>query len=183
MAGRRRGLDARAGGAALVRGFAALPPPAPRAVVSGFAPVGDEIDVWPLLRHLHAKGHAIALPITVGSDRPLAFRAWSPATVLAIGPFGIPVPPETAPLVTPAYLLAPLLAFDRLGRRLGYGGGYYDRTLKALRDSGAVLAVGVAFAEQEVPEVPDRSGDQRLDWILTDREAIGVSAAGVPTCG
>jgi len=90
------------------------------------------------------------------------------------GPFGIQEPTAAAPVLRPDLLLVPLLAFDRSGHRLGYGGGFYDRTLRALRADGAVLAVGIAYAGQEVDAVPVAEYDQPLNWIVTEREAIEI---------
>ncbi|WP_270938491.1 5-formyltetrahydrofolate cyclo-ligase [Falsiroseomonas oryzae] len=144
-------------------------PPPPGAVVSGFWPMGPEIDIRPLLLALHARGHAIALPVTPKRGNPLAFRRWTPGDVLARGPMGTSQPgPEAEPL-TPDWLLVPLLAFDRAGRRLGYGGGYYDRTLSAL--PGATT-IGCAYACQELDEVPAGPDDARLDAIATEAGLI-----------
>lgn len=143
-------------------------------VVSGYWPMGEEFDLGPALSGLDAEGFVCALPVVTPMGEPLVFRRWRPGDPLTPGPFGTRAPPETAPDVVPAVLLVPLLAFDRAGRRLGYGGGYYDRTLRGLRRAGEVLAIGIAFAAQEVIEVPAGPGDERLDWVVTEREAIEV---------
>ena len=141
----------------------------PGAVVSGYVPVHGEIDVMPLLNALHAAGHTLALPVVVARDAPLVFRHWRPGMALEKGAFGIPVPPASALQVWPKVVLVPLVAFDAQGHRLGYGGGYYDRTLAALRAQGEVLAVGCAFSGQEVPHIPALDTDERLDAVLTER--------------
>jgi 5-formyltetrahydrofolate cyclo-ligase len=162
--------------AAIGLGFLGLEP----ATVSGFKPFADEIDVLPLMARLAAEGWRTALPVVVGRARPLVFRAWSPGEPTFPGVWSIPVPPESAPEVRPDVLLVPMLAFDRSGFRLGYGGGFYDRTLSALRASKPIVAVGVAFSGQELPEVPREAHDEPLDWILTEH---GPSRPqGVP-CG
>ncbi|WP_424812571.1 5-formyltetrahydrofolate cyclo-ligase [Roseococcus sp. YIM B11640] len=143
-------------------------PPPPGALVGGFWPMGEEIDTRPTLEALLALGHGIALPVTTPRGQPLFFRRWSPGTEMAPGPFGTTHPAEGEP-VSPQWLLVPLLAFDRRGARLGYGGGYYDRTLALL--PGAI-AIGVAYAAQEVPEVPTETHDVRLAAIATERELI-----------
>ena len=102
------------------------------------------------------------------------FRAWRPEDPLEPAGFGTRVPLESRPQLTPRVLFVPLLAFDRAGHRLGYGGGFYDRTLAALRGADAALAVGVAYAAQELPACDD--DDQVLDWIVTEAEAIKVPA-------
>lgn len=179
---RREGAHAAGGPAAalaLRERFLAGPGPViaarwPGAVISGFWPFGPEIDLRPLLHRLHAAGHPIALPVVVRRGLPLIFRAWRPGQELIAGSFGVPRPDKDQPELTPAVLIVPLLAFDRLGYRLGYGGGFYDRTLERLRAQGPVLAVGVGFAAQEVPAVPRDATDQRLDWMVSEREAFPI---------
>ncbi|HXV24970.1 MAG TPA: 5-formyltetrahydrofolate cyclo-ligase [Alphaproteobacteria bacterium] len=146
----------------------------PRAIVSGFWPFGPEIDVRPVLHHLHEAGHPIALPVVIRRGLPLLFRAWRPGQGLISGSFGVPRPDKDQPELVPGVLIVPLLAFDRAGYRLGYGGGFYDRTLEQVRAKGAVLAIGVGFAVQEVPAVPRDATDQRLDWMVSEREAFRV---------
>jgi len=142
---------------------------APRAVVSGYMAMPGEMDPAPLLHALLQRGHAVALPVVLARDAPLAFRGWHPGMALEPGVLGIPVPPASSPLVVPDVLLVPLIAFDALGRRLGQGGGFYDRTLARRRAEGpGVLALGLAFAVQEIPEVPEEAFDERLDGIITE---------------
>jgi 5-formyltetrahydrofolate cyclo-ligase len=143
-------------------------------VVSAYWPIGSEIDPRPLMAHLHGQGHPIALPLTPAPGNPLVFRAWRPEDTLVAADFGTRVPLASQPELTPRVLIVPLLAFDRTGYRLGYGGGYYDRTLARLRDSGDVLAVGVAYAAQEVAEVPRGGSDQPIDWIVTETESMDL---------
>lgn len=137
------------------------------ATVSGFNRLGDELDPILLLSRLAGEGHSIVLPITPKGRARLTFRCWSPGDVLIEGLYGVREPSEESPLKEPAILLVPLLAFDANGHRLGYGAGYYDRTLTDLRSKGPTTAIGVAFAEQEIDAVPHDQYDQRLDWILT----------------
>ncbi len=143
------------------------------AVISGFWPMGDEIDVRPLLAQLHASGHPIALPVVVKKGLPLIFRSWHPGLTLVSGGFGTEMPPPSATELEPEILIVPLLAFDSEGYRLGYGGGFYDRTLDKLRNGGGgdPLAVGVAFSAQHVGRVPRDDFDQPLDWIVTEKAA------------
>ena len=144
--------------------------------IAGYVPVGTEADVMPLLCRLAAAGYALALPEVVGVGLPLRFRRWAQGAALITGRYGIPCPKTDAPLCSPWAMLVPLLAFDRYGHRLGYGGGFYDRTLADCRRRGAVLSIGVAFAEQELAAVPTDRHDQPLDWIVTDRDAICVGS-------
>jgi 5-formyltetrahydrofolate cyclo-ligase len=143
-------------------------------VVSAYWPMQDEIDPRPLMTALHGRGHPICLPVTQGRGRPLAFRAWAPDDRLQSAAFGTQVPAPGQPERQPRVLLVPLLAFDRSGYRLGYGGGFYDRTLAGLRGAGETLAVGLAYGGQELPEVPHDGNDQKLDWIVTEGEAIEI---------
>lgn len=146
----------------------------PAGVVAGYWPLGSELDVRPLLIHLRSLGRTVALPLSGPRGQALTFRDWDPALPLAAGRYGIAEPGADRPEVAPTVLLVPMLAFDRTGHRLGYGAGYYDRTLDALRRNGPVLAVGVAFAAQEVEAVPCADHDERLDWIVTERDALRI---------
>ena len=141
------------------------------AVVAGYWPLRDEFDVRALLRALDGEGLVCALPVVAAPDRALAFRRWRPGDRLTEGAFGIAEPAPDRPEVRPVALLVPLLAVDGAGRRLGYGRGYYDRTLAALRATGPATAIGVCFEAQRVAEVPAEAHDQRLDWVLTERSA------------
>jgi len=147
--------------------------PAPDAVVAGYWPMGDELDVRPLLERLAADGRAVALPVVAAKGQPLEFRRWRPGDLLEAGAHGTRHPLAAAAAVEPDLVLVPLLAFDDGGWRLGYGGGYYDRTLALLRARKPVVAVGVGYAAQRVAAVPRDGRDQRLDWMMTER---GLSA-------
>lgn len=150
------------------------------AAVSGFLPIGSEIDTRPLLNRFLEQEREICLPVVLGKDRPLVFRRWRDGDPMVEEAFGTQAPAPEAPEIEPDLLLVPLLAFDRAGYRLGYGGGFYDRTLARLRVLKPVLAVGVAFAGQEMAYVPRDDLDQPLDWIVTEREAIRIRAVGKP---
>jgi 5-formyltetrahydrofolate cyclo-ligase len=145
------------------------------ACVSGYWPMRDELDPLPALRALGEAGHRLCLPVVLEKARPLRFRAWAPGDPLVAAAFGTQVPAETAAEAVPDLLLVPLLAFDRTGYRLGYGGGFYDRTLAALRAEKPVLAVGVAYAAQEVEAVPTDANDRRLDALVTEDELLRFS--------
>jgi 5-formyltetrahydrofolate cyclo-ligase len=145
-------------------------------VVSAYWPLGDEIDPRPLMEALHLRGHRLALPAIRAAGRPLDFRAWLPGDPLISAGFGIQEPAATAPSVAPRVLLVPLLAFDAAGYRLGYGGGFYDRSLALLRAAGDTLAVGLAYADQQVAAVPREATDQPLDLVVTERGVIVPAA-------
>ncbi len=139
--------------------------------VAGYWPFGGEIDPRPLMAALAKAGLTIALPRMERRDGPARFLIWESTAALKPDACGMMAPPPDAREVTPKLLLVPLLAFDRAGRRLGQGGGHYDRTLAILKPLGA-KAVGIAFAAQEIETVPAGPLDQTLDWIVTEREAI-----------
>jgi 5-formyltetrahydrofolate cyclo-ligase len=144
--------------------------------VSAYLPVKDEFDVLPIALTAHVLGHLVGMPVVAGRGKPLVFREWTPETPLIVGALGIPVPPEDALALVPRLLLVPMLAFDRAGYRLGYGGGFYDRTLAALRAlDPRTVAVGVAYAGQQVEAVPRGPHDEPLDWIVTEE---GTQAFG-----
>jgi 5-formyltetrahydrofolate cyclo-ligase len=170
------GADVRA---AAAQAIAARPFPMPvpqGAIVSGFMPLKSEINPLPLMRTLADAGAKLALPVVAGKGKPLTMRAFTFGDVLASGVWGIREPKPEAPEVFPDILLVPLLAFDRSGQRIGYGAGYYDMTITALRARKSVAAVGIAFAAQEVAQVPSTPRDARLDLVLTEREVIDVRA-------
>jgi len=141
------------------------------AMVSGFWPIKEEIDIRPLMVELLNQGCQLSLPVVQGKGLPLLFRAWRPGDALEGGVFGTLQPSARREVVEPDALIVPLLACDEEGWRLGYGGGFYDRTLAGLRAKKTVTAVGVGFNDQLVPEVPHGPSDQRLDWLLTDKRA------------
>lgn len=141
-------------------------------VISVFHSFDTEISTFELFDKLAAEGWTTALPVVIAKNTPLVFRQWAPGDALVLGRWNIKVPPEEAPEVVPDVLLVPLLAFDRKGFRLGYGGGFYDRTLERLRALKKITAIGVAFAGQEVDAVPHEEFDQPLDWIMTEKETI-----------
>ena len=128
----------------------------------------------PLLARLARLGCVVALPSVVSSGEILLFRRYRPGDPLLTGSHGTREPLPGAPLVSPDVLIVPLLAFDRAGHRLGYGGGYYDRTLRALRASSSIRAVGLAYAFQEVEAVPAEPFDEKLDMIITELGPIPV---------
>lgn len=137
--------------------------------VSLFVSVKGEIDTGPLAEKLAQAGVPLCLPVIVKKGDPLVFRDWRPGDPLDDRPFGLKEPPAGAAEVVPDFLFVPLAAFDRSGGRLGYGGGFYDRTLLKLRASAAAMAIGLAFSAQEVDEVPALPHDVTLDGVLTEK--------------
>ena len=142
------------------------------AVVSGYSPIRSEIDPVPLMRKLAGQGAQLALPAVMARGKSLAFRAWSAGDRLMLGPLGILEPSPAATELIPDIMLVPLAAFDRAGHRIGYGAGHYDYTLAHLRKLKHVIAVGLAFAAQEIVAVPALPHDVALDCVLTETEVL-----------
>jgi 5-formyltetrahydrofolate cyclo-ligase len=140
----------------------------PGMIVSGYAPIRSEIDPMPLMLKLAAQGARLALPTVTARGQSLSFRAWSAGNKMVLGPLGILEPSPAAAELIPDVMLVPLAAFDRLGHRIGYGAGHYDRSLAHLRKSNAITAIGIAFAAQEIEAVPALSHDVPLDYVLTE---------------
>ncbi|MGQ0533107.1 MAG: 5-formyltetrahydrofolate cyclo-ligase [Caulobacteraceae bacterium] len=139
--------------------------------VAGYWPVGGEIDGRPLLAALAKARRTVALPRMETRAGPARFLAWRGNEALTADAFGVPSPPADGADLSPRLIFAPLLAFDRAGRRLGQGGGHYDRIISLYRAHGAI-AVGLAYAEQELGQVPAGPRDAHLDWVITPKEAI-----------
>lgn len=175
MSSWRAGLTAderRAGADGLLEQFRRERPIETPTVVSGFWPMTEELDIRPLMIELFNEGCQLGLPVVTGKGQPLVFRAWRPGDPLEAGVFNTLHPSPRRETVEPDALIVPLLACDEQGWRLGYGGGFYDRTLRGLRRRKTILAMGVAFDDQLLPEtVPHGPDDERLDWLLTDRRA------------
>ena len=146
-------------------------------IVSGFMPMRSEINPLPLLKRLATEGAKLALPVVAGRGKPLIMRAWEFGAPLDTGVWNIRQPKADAPEVDPDILIVPLAAFDRSGHRIGYGAGYYDMTINRLRGIKPVIALGIAFAAQEIPRVPATERDARLDLVLTEREIIDCRKA------
>jgi 5-formyltetrahydrofolate cyclo-ligase len=142
------------------------------AIVSGFSPLKSELNPVPLMRAFATAGAGLALPVVTGKGKPLTMRAWRFGAPLVAGVWGIREPGPGAPEVFPDILIVPLLAFDRAGHRIGYGAGYYDMTIMRLRGLKSVTAIGIAYAAQEVDQVPATPRDAALDLVLTEHEII-----------
>jgi 5-formyltetrahydrofolate cyclo-ligase len=146
----------------------------PSTIVSGYIPIRSEFDPQPLMRRFAEAGAQLALPCVTGRGQPLVMRAWRFGEPLVSGQWGLREPAADAPEVLPDFLLVPLAAFDRAGHRIGYGAGYYDMTIARLRALKPVTPIGVAFAMQEVLQVPADERDARLDLVLTECEVIDL---------
>lgn len=144
-------------------------------VAALFASMRSEPDLRALAEALHEAGRTLCLPAMQGRGAPLIFRRWAPGEALVPARFGVSEPGNDAPVVTPSLLFVPLAGFDRAGYRIGYGGGFYDRTLAQLRAAREIVAVGVAFSAQELPRVPREATDARLDMILTETETLEMN--------
>ena len=140
--------------------------------VSGFMPMKTEINPLPLMRKLAGDGAKLALPCIDARGKPLIMRAYAFGDRFKSGQWGIREPLPEAAEVKPDILLVPLACFDRAGHRVGYGAGYYDRTIASLRAVKTIVTIGVAFAVQEIARVPATEHDERLDFVLTEKEII-----------
>ena len=156
-----------AAAAIAARGLDGIPGVAPGAIVSGFLSIDSEINPGPLMAKLRRAGHPLCLPVIVAKGQPLIFRAFQPGDALKTVQWGIREPTDDKPELLPDIVLTAGLAFDPQGYRLGFGGGYYDRTLRRIRDIKPVLAIGLAYDVQRIDAVPHLDYDERLDWILT----------------
>ncbi|WP_026607205.1 5-formyltetrahydrofolate cyclo-ligase [Methylocapsa acidiphila] len=148
-------------------------------IVSAYFALPHEPSTLPLLEALSRHGVTTALPVTGARDAPLVFRQWRPGDPTVKGKMSIEEPLASAPEVDPDLLFVPLAAFDRSGHRIGYGAGFYDRTLARLRAMKRICAVGVAYASQALPKVPHEAHDERLDYVLTERELIDCRPSDV----
>lgn len=143
-------------------------------VVSGYLPIGSEIDPVPTMTKLLDHGVRVCVPVVLGDAMPLGFREWSPDSVLEKASFGVMVPKKGAWL-DPDMITTPLLAYNEKGYRLGYGGGFYDRSLQKLRAKHPVTAIGFAFSGQ-YGDVPTEATDQKLDQIVTENGVVNIQS-------
>lgn len=159
----------------IARNFIANIPLNKKERIAGYHALGTEIDINLLLETLMEMGHDCALPVVVDKEKPLIFRKFVRGLALTKSRFfGIMEPPEKAPVINPSLIIVPLLAFDRKGFRLGYGGGFYDRTLALLSTNSDNLVVGIGYSFQEIKQVPHDLNDAKLDAIVTEKEVIVV---------
>lgn len=159
-------------GEALARNFSAGVNCGQGGCVAGYAPIRSEADPRPILSQLVDEGWRCALPTVIEGREQLVFRAWRFGDALNVGQYGISEPEPSQSEVSPGLILVPILAFDDLGHRLGYGAGYYDRTLARLRGQGGVLAVGLAYAGCRVDAISTDPHDETMDLIVTEAGVI-----------
>jgi 5-formyltetrahydrofolate cyclo-ligase len=150
--------------------------PAQGRIIAGYMPIRTELSPLPAMEALHAAGARLCVPVIAGAGQPLDFRAWSPGCAMEPGPFGAQIP-ATGDWLTPDTLIVPLVAFDAHLNRLGYGGGFYDRTLERLRAAATTRAIGFAYAAQEQPTVPQEPTDQPLDALVTENGTLAPHTA------
>ena len=150
-----------------------------KTVIAAYWPIGDEVDVIPAIKRLiHVMRIQCCLPIVLGNELPLIFKLWHPGESLCLGKFGTSQPHTASQIVNPSILLIPLLAYDLAGYRLGWGGGFYDRTITAMKENGhSIISIGVGYAAQQIPLIPRNSFDQPMDWILTEEGMYKVDEA------
>lgn len=170
LAGRQAAHDVGAGGASallssVLAGHRGVP-------LAGYMPIRSEISPLPAMEEAAAHG-PVGVPVIVAREAPLKFSRWTPDAVMCDGPFGAQVP-EAEDFFDPEILIVPVVAFSRAGGRLGYGGGFYDRTLERLRGLHATLAIGFAYSVQETANLPLEPTDQVLDMIVTESEVIDI---------
>jgi len=134
-------------------------------IISGYMPIHTELDILPAMHALHEKGYALCVPVIMGKAKPLKFSAWTPDTRMTKGAFGAMVP-ENSDWLRPDLLLCPMLAFDAKAQRMGYGGGFYDRTIAAL---APVRTLGFAYAAQQVAHLPTEPTDMPLEGVITEK--------------
>lgn len=136
-------------------------------IVAGYLPKGAEVSILSLMTTLYQQAYSVGVPAVTDLNAALEFRTWQPDSLLHYDLLGISCPPDYMLMLTPTILLVPLIAFDEMGGRLGQGGGFYDVTLRTLRQNSSILAVGVAYEIQKVDHVPITQKDEKLDYILT----------------
>lgn len=146
------------------------------ATVAGYSAIRDEVDIATLLKVLAEKGNKICLPVVTQKEAALTFRAWAPGDVMVKGSYGIMEPQQNAKPLTPDILLVPLVAFDNACHRLGYGAGYYDRTIEVLKKTNPKLkTMGIAYALQKVDKIPASKHDQKLSIVVTETGVVKPS--------
>lgn len=146
----------------------------PDSVIAGYWSAGAEVPLLPLLLDLFQQKYSVGLPGVTALDQPLEFRLWTPGSVLSQDLKGIFCPSSQQPILLPTIMCVPLVAFDEQGGRLGQGGGFYDTTIRLLRQTQPLITVGVAYEMQKVPYVPTTGRDEKLDYIVTEKRIYSI---------
>lgn len=146
----------------------------PQSVISAYWPIRSEVNIEPLMEKLVRNGHFLCLPCVATDGKSLVFRRYRLGDILDTGPYSLPQPMETSEEMQPYVLVVPMLAFSREGNRLGYGKGFYDRTIRSIRKEKPITVIGIAFSDQEVDSIPTEEHDQVMDWIITEKEVIRI---------
>ncbi len=139
-------------------------------IIAAYWPISDELSCLPLVKQLRGRGHQICLPVTIAENKPLIFKLWQKEPKLLDGEYGIRIPDNDAPILAPNIIIVPLVAFDKKGARLGYGKGYYDRTIANMKQKP--LLVGYGFALQEVEQIDSESHDVPLDYMVSEKKVV-----------
>ncbi len=158
----------------IIKSFLKNIPIMPQSVISSYWPIRSEVNVKPLTEKLMLNGHHLALPAIADDRCNVTFRHYRMNDPVTMGPFRIPQPYDTAEEINPSIIIVPMLGFSRDGHRLGYGKGFYDQLLCRIRDERPVIAVGLAFSEQEIIDFPYEEHDQTMDWIITELECFKI---------
>ena len=143
-------------------------------VFAAYMPIQTEVSPLATMAWLVEQGKSVCVPVILAAGQALEFHQWTPKAEMIKGAFGAAIPKDGV-VLQPDVVITPLVAFDSAGYRLGYGGGFYDRSFEALAALGPVAAVGFAYAGQELPEVPTEPTDHRLDVMVTEQGAVWFS--------
>lgn len=143
-------------------------------IVAGYLPMGAEVSILSLMTKLCQQGYFVGVPTVTALNAALEFRIWQPNSLLHQDFLGMPCPPDDSLILNPTILLVPLIAFDEGGARLGQGGGFYDATLRVLRQNSSILTVGIAYEIQKIDHVPVSHSDEKLDYVITESNIYRV---------
>jgi 5-formyltetrahydrofolate cyclo-ligase len=140
-------------------------------VIAGYMPIRTEISPLAAMNKLSNSGKSICVPVVQSAGEPLLFKEWTPNSNMLVGPFGAEIP-EHGEFLEPEVLIVPLVAFDRKGARVGYGGGFYDRYISTIMNDKKIIKIGLGFSFQKIDKVPINKYDKKLDYIITEKNFI-----------
>lgn len=146
----------------------------PQTTFGAYYPIGAEVNCRPLMDTLHAMGHTISLPVITGATDPLIYRMYKSGDQLEKGGFGTPQPCDYMPVVVPDILIIPMMGYSDKGYRLGYGSGFFDRTIELIRKQKPMKAIGLAYSGQRIDDMPVEAHDQKLDLIITEKGTVKI---------